>query len=238
MKFQDRHIGPNLSEKTEMLSAIGVNSIDELIDKTVPSQIRLTAPLDLNPAMSESEYLEHMQIMGAKNKSFTSFIGQGYYGTTIPSVNLRNIFENPGWYTAYTPYQAEIAQGRLEALLNFQTMISDLTKMELANASLLDEGTAAAEAMIMFYNLRSRDQKKADVNKFFLSNTCFQQTIDIVIGRAEAMGVEIVLDSPENFVPSAEYFGAIVQYPDSFGKVTDLAMSRSIIVCLPIKYRI
>lgn len=223
MKFQDRHIGPNASEKKEMLAAIGVNSIDELIDKTVPAQIRLANPLNLKPAMTENEYLGHMKEMGAKNKVFTNFIGQGYFGTIVPSVNLRNVFENPGWYTAYTPYQAEIAQGRLEALLNFQTMVSDLTKMELANASLLDEGTAASEAMIMFYNLRSRDQKKAGVNKFFLSNTCYAQTIDVVVGRAEAMGVEVVLDSPENFAPNNEYFGAIVQYPDTFGKVTDLS---------------
>ena len=223
MKFQDRHVGPNASEKQEMLAAVGVNSIDELIDKTVPSQIRLANPLNLKPAMSESEYLAHMKDMGAKNKLFTNFIGQGYYGTTVPSVNLRNIFENPGWYTAYTPYQAEIAQGRLEALLNFQTMVADLTKMDLANASLLDEGTAAAEAMIMFFNLRSRDQKKAGVNKFFLSNTSYAQTIDVVIGRAEGMGIEIVLDSPENFTPSNEYFGASIQYPDTFGKVDDLS---------------
>lgn len=223
MIFQDRHVGPNASEKKEMLAAIGVNSIDELVEKTVPNQIRLKAPLDLKPAMSENEYLAHMKSKGAENKVFTNFIGQGYYGTIVPSVNLRNIFENPGWYTAYTPYQAEIAQGRLEALLNFQTMVADLTKMELANASLLDEGTAAAEAMIMFYNLRSRDQKKADVNKFFLSKNAYAQTIDVVLGRAEGMGIEVVLDDPSNFTASADYFGAIVQYPDANGKVKDLS---------------
>ncbi|MDA7804016.1 aminomethyl-transferring glycine dehydrogenase [Crocinitomix sp.] len=223
MIFQDRHVGPNASERKEMLATVGVKSIDELIDKTVPSQIRLKSPLDLKPAMTENEYLAHMKTMGAKNKMYTNFIGQGYYGTIVPSVNLRNIFENPGWYTAYTPYQAEIAQGRLEALLNFQTMVADLTKMDLANGSLLDEGTAAAEAMIMFFNLRTRDQKKNEVNKFFLSNTCYAQTIDVVLGRAEGMGIEIVLDSPENFVAGPEYFGAIVQYPDAYGKVTDLS---------------
>ncbi|NOQ74708.1 MAG: aminomethyl-transferring glycine dehydrogenase [Crocinitomix sp.] len=223
MKFQDRHVGPNTSEKTDMLAAVGVNSINELIDKTVPSQIRLANPLSLSPAMSESEYLAHMKDMGAKNKLFTNFLGQGYYGTTVPSVNLRNIFENPGWYTAYTPYQAEIAQGRLEALLNFQTMVADLCKMDLANASLLDEGTAAAEAMIMFFNLRSRDQKKAGINKFFLSSNSYAQTIDVVVGRAEGMGIEVVLDKPENFTPSAEFFGASLQYPDTFGKVADLS---------------
>lgn len=223
MKFQDRHVGPNAAERSEMLKAIGVNSIDELIDKTVPSQIRLKKPLDLKPAMTENEYLSHMKVMGSQNKIFTNFIGQGYFGTIVPSVNLRNIFENPGWYTAYTPYQAEIAQGRLEALLNFQTMISDLTKMDLANASLLDEGTAAAEAMIMFFNSRSRDQKKVNANKFFLSETCYAQTIDVIRGRAEGMGIEVVLDKPENFVASEAYFGAIVQYPDTFGKVGDLS---------------
>ncbi len=223
MKFQDRHVGPNASEKSEMLAAIGVNSLDELIDKTVPSQIRLQRKLNLKPAMTENEYLGHMAEMGSKNKLFTNFIGQGYFGTVVPSVNLRNIFENPGWYTAYTPYQAEIAQGRLEALLNFQTMVADLTKMDLANGSLLDEGTAAAEAMIMFHSLRTKDQKNNDSNKFFLSSTCYAQTIDVIIGRAEGMGIEVVLDLPENFVPSAEYFGAIVQYPDTFGKVGDLS---------------
>ncbi|MGB1104227.1 MAG: aminomethyl-transferring glycine dehydrogenase [Crocinitomicaceae bacterium] len=223
MKFQDRHVGPNAAERKEMLEAIGVNSIEELVNKTVPAQIRLKSPLDLKPALSEAEYLQHMKEMGAKNEVFTNFIGQGYYGALVPSVNLRNIFENPGWYTAYTPYQAEIAQGRLEALLNFQTMIADLTKMDLANASLLDEGTAAAEAMIMFYNLRSRDQKKADVNRFFLAETCFAQTIDVVLGRADAMGIDVIVGDPASFEPDASYFGAIVQYPDANGHVADLS---------------
>jgi len=223
MKFQDRHVGPNASERTDMLAAVGVNSIDELIDKTVPSQIRLANPLNMKPAMTECEYLSHMKEMGAKNQLYTNFLGQGYYGTNVPSVNLRNIFENPGWYTAYTPYQAEIAQGRLEALLNFQTMCADLTKMDLANASLLDEATAAAEAMIMFFNLRSRDQKKSGVNKFFLSSNSYAQTIDVVMGRADGMGIEIVLDSPENFKPTDEYFGISLQYPDTFGKVAYLS---------------
>ncbi len=222
MKFQDRHVGPNASEKSEMLAAIGINSLDELIDKTVPNQIRLQRPLDLKPALTENEYLGHMREMGAKNKLYTNFIGQGYFGTVVPSVNLRNIFENPGWYTAYTPYQAEIAQGRLEALLNFQTMVADLAKMDFANASLLDEATAAAEAMIMFHSLRTRDQKKADANKFFLSNTCYAQTIDVIRGRAEGMNIEVVMGAPESFVPTPEFFGAIVQYPDTFGRVGDL----------------
>ena len=222
MIFQDRHIGPNAKERAEMLDAIGVDSIEELINKTVPSQIRLERPLNLSPAMSENEYLAHMKGMAAKNEVYTNFIGQGYFGTIVPSVNLRNVFENPGWYTAYTPYQAEISQGRLEALLNFQTMITELTKMELANASLLDEGTAAAEAMIMFFNLRSREQKKEDVNKFFLSENAYEQTIDVVVGRAKNMGIEVVLGSPDEIVLDNTFFGALVQYPDANGKVKDL----------------
>ncbi|MBD3638109.1 MAG: aminomethyl-transferring glycine dehydrogenase [Crocinitomicaceae bacterium] len=222
MIFEDRHIGTSSAEKAEMLKAVGVKNIDELVNKTIPQQIMLKKPLQLNEAMTEQEYLHHLELMAAKNKLYKNFIGQGYYGTVVPSVNLRNIFENPGWYTAYTPYQAEISQGRLEALLNFQTMVMDLTSMELANASLLDEGTAAAEAMIMFYNLRSRSQKKDEVNKFFLSNTCFEQTLEVVIGRAKGLGIEVVIDNPENFTPSKEFFGAIVQFPDKFGKVSSL----------------
>ncbi|UKN00406.1 aminomethyl-transferring glycine dehydrogenase [Paracrocinitomix mangrovi] len=222
MIFEDRHIGTSSAEKAEMLKAVGVKDIDELVNLTIPSQIRLKQALNLAPAMTEHEYLDHIQSVGSKNKVYNNFIGQGYYGTLVPPVNLRNIFENPGWYTAYTPYQAEISQGRLEALLNFQTMVMELTAMEMANASLLDEGTAAAEAMIMFYNARSRDQKKNDVKKFFVSSSCFAQTIDVIEGRAKNMDIELVVDAPENFVPSAEYFGAIVQFPDKFGKVESL----------------
>ena len=145
--FESRHIGPGPAETAQMLKTIGVSSIDELIDQTIPPAIRLKKPMKMDPAMSEYEYLQHIQQLAARNKVFKTYIGLGYYGTITPSVILRNIFENPGWYTAYTPYQAEIAQGRLEALLNFQTMVMDLTGMELANASLLDEATAAAEAM-------------------------------------------------------------------------------------------
>lgn len=223
MLFEHRHIGTNNSEQNEMLKAIGCDSIDQLVDKTVPSQIRLTGPLNLSAAMTEAEYLDHMNAKAAKNKVFRSYIGQGYYGTIVPSVNLRNIFENPGWYTAYTPYQAEISQGRLEALLNFQTMVMDLTKMEIANASLLDEGTAAAEAMIMFYNTRTRDQKKADANKFFVANDCFPQTIDVIVGRAENMDIDVVVGDPNNFDFSKDYFGAIVQYPNLKGEIMDLS---------------
>ena len=222
MLFADRHIGLSISEQKEMLAEIGVSSLDELVDKTVPSQIRLKSGLKLDPAMSETEYLNHAKALASKNKVFNSYIGKGYYETIVPPVILRNIFENPGWYTAYTPYQAEISQGRLEALLNFQTMVLDLTKMELANASLLDEASAAAEAMIMFYNSRSRAQKKEGIVKFFISDKAFPQTIDVVIGHAENLEIDLVIGDVNNFEFSKEYFGAIIQYPDAEGKVKNI----------------
>ncbi|MCH2233418.1 MAG: aminomethyl-transferring glycine dehydrogenase [Crocinitomicaceae bacterium] len=221
MNFENRHIGINEEDRNEILKAIGYNSVDELVDQTVPSQIRLNKELDIDEGLSEFDYLAKIKEIGAKNIIATNFIGQGYYGTKIPSVNLRNIFENPGWYTAYTPYQAEIAQGRLEALLNFQTMVMDLTGMEIANASLLDEGTAAAETMIMFYNSRSRAQKKADVNKFFVSENCYALTKDVITGRAKSMSIDLEFGNPEEFTPSEEYFGAFIQYPDTFGDIQD-----------------
>ncbi len=219
--FKHRHIGPNIAEQQEMLAAIGVSSIEELINKTVPSHIQLKKELDLPMALSESEYLTELAEKGNKNKLLRSYIGQGYYGTLTPSVILRNVLENPGWYTAYTPYQAEISQGRLEALLNFQTMVSDLTGMELANASLLDEGTAAAEAMLMFSHARSRAQVKGEVVKFFVDEHCFAQTIDILENRAEPVGIELVFGDYRTFEPSAEFFGALIQYPDARGEVND-----------------
>jgi len=222
MIFADRHIGLSKSEQKEMLAEIGVSSLDELVDMTVPSQIRLKSGLKLDPAMSETEYLSHAKDLASKNKVFNSFIGNGYYETIVPPVILRNIFENPGWYTAYTPYQAEISQGRLEALLNFQTMVLDLTKMELANASLLDEASAAAEAMIMFYNSRTRAQKKEGVIKFFISDKAFPQTIDVVIGHAENLEIDLVIGDINTFEFSNDYFGAIIQYPDAEGKVNNL----------------
>ncbi len=222
MNFSDRHIGPNAQEQKEMLKAIGISSLDELIDQTVPAQIRLKNELNIAPPLSEQDFLLHMKHLGSKNKMFNTFIGQGYYGTITPSVIQRNIFENPGWYTAYTPYQAEISQGRLEALLNFQTMILDLTKMEIANASLLDEASAAAEVMIMFYNSRSRDQKKAEVNKFFISKNCFPQVIDVVQGHAENLNIDLIIGDENEFDFSKDFFGAIVQYPNAEGKVWNL----------------
>lgn len=220
--FSKRHIGPNEAEKAAMLTKIGVNSIDELIDKTIPAHIRLNRELHVSDAMSEQEYLNYVTELANKNKVFKSFIGLGYNETIVPSVILRNVLENPGWYTAYTPYQAEISQGRLEALLNFQTMVLELTGMEIANASLLDEATAAAEAMIMFWNSRSRSDVKEGKNKFFIAENAFPQTIDVVVGRAKNLGIEIEIGNPDTSKFDATFFGALVQYPDSKGTIIDL----------------
>lgn len=220
--FSSRHIGPNAAEKSAMFEAIGVNSIKELIDKTIPAHIRLNGELNMDPALSEQEYLQHITALGNQNKVYKSFIGLGYNETIVPSVILRNVLENPGWYTAYTPYQAEISQGRLEALLNFQTMILELTGMEIANASLLDEATAASEAMIMFWNSRSRSDVKEGKNKFFIAETCFPQTIDVVEGRAKNLGIELVVGNPDTFTFDATFFGSLVQYPDAKGNITDI----------------
>ena len=219
--FSSRHIGPNEKEINHMLETIGESSIESLIAKTIPESIRLKSPLSLNQPMSEYQYLNHLEELASKNQVFRSYIGQGYYNTKVPAVIQRNILENPGWYTAYTPYQAEIAQGRLEALLNFQTMVTDLTGLEIANASLLDEGTAAAEAMILMYGARSRDAKKRNIKKFFVSNTCFAQTIDVLKTRSEPLGIELVIDSIENINIDSSYFGSILQYPEISGEVND-----------------
>jgi glycine dehydrogenase len=221
--FSTRHIGPNEAEKASMLNKIGVASVAELVDKTIPAHIRLNRELNVTNAMSEQEYLTHITELGSKNKVFRSFIGLGYNETIVPSVILRNVLENPGWYTAYTPYQAEISQGRLEALLNFQTMIMDLTGMPIANASLLDEGTAAAEAMIMFWNSRSRNDVKEGKNRFFISENCFPQTIDVVEGRAKNLGIELIIGDENTIALDNGYFGALVQYPNAKGVITDVA---------------
>ena len=218
--FSKRHIGPSEAEKASMLDKIGRTSVAELIDQTIPPHIRLNGELNISDAMSEQEYLAHVTEIGNKNKVFKSFIGLGYNETIVPSVILRNVLENPGWYTAYTPYQAEISQGRLEALLNFQTMVLELTGMEVANASLLDESTAAAEAMIMFWNSRSRSDVKEGKNKFFVAENTFLQTIDVVEGRAKNLGIEIVIADPNTFVFDNSFFGALVQYPDAKGRIT------------------
>lgn len=220
--FSDRHIGPNSLEQNEMLEKIGIGNMEDLISKTIPEKIRLQNPLATGSAMSEYEYLKHIERLGNENKVFKSFIGLGYNETIVPPVILRNILENPGWYTAYTPYQAEISQGRLEALLNFQTMVIDLTGMELANASLLDEGTAAAEAMIMFYNSRTRQDIAEGKNKCFISSNCFPQTIDVVQGRAKNLSIELIIGDNVEEVLDASYFGAIVPYTDKFGQISPL----------------
>ena len=221
--FENRHIGPQPEEQKEMLKAIGVDSIEQLISETIPSEIRLPNPMELDAPMSEYEYLNHIEEIGKKNKVFKSYIGLGYHEAIIPSVIKRNILENPGWYTAYTPYQAEIAQGRLEALLNFQTMVCDLTGMELANASLLDESTAAAEAMTLLFDVRDRVQKKNVVVKFFVSEEILPQTFSLLQTRAIPLGIELVVGNHRNFDFSTEYFGALVQYPGKFGEVFDYA---------------
>nr|BFF37038.1 aminomethyl-transferring glycine dehydrogenase [Tenacibaculum mesophilum] len=219
--FQLRHIGPRVKDQDQMLQTIGIENLDQLIYETIPDDIRLQKELDLAPAMSEYEYLNHINELGAKNKVFKSYIGLGYHEAILPSVIQRNILENPGWYTAYTPYQAEIAQGRLEALLNYQTMICDLTGMELANASLLDESTAAAEAMALLFDVRERAQKKASVNKFFVSEEILPQTLSVLQTRAIPIGIELVVGNHEEFDFSEEFFGAIVQYPGKHGQVYD-----------------
>ncbi|MCB0374322.1 MAG: aminomethyl-transferring glycine dehydrogenase [Sinomicrobium sp.] len=221
--FALRHIGPGEKDLGIILQTIGVETVEQLIYETLPDGIRLNAGLELSEAMSENEFLNHMQRLAAKNKVFKSYIGLGYHESFTPSVIKRNILENPGWYTAYTPYQAEIAQGRLEALLNFQTMISDLTAMEIANASLLDEGTAAAEAMIMLFNLRDRDQKQNNAVKFFVSDEILPQTLSVLQTRARPLGIELTTGSHETFDFSTGYYGAILQYPGKHGQVHDYA---------------
>ena len=216
-QFKNRHIAPNTADTQEMLKTIGVKSIDELIEQTVPANIRLKQALRLPEALSETNYLSKLKQTASKNKVFKSYIGQGYYGVQVPGVIQRNILENPGWYTQYTPYQAEIAQGRLQALLNFQTMVLDLTGMEIANASLLDESTAAAEAMFMQYSLRSRDEAK----RFFVSEAVFPQTIDVLRTRSAPYGIELVIGNHHEIALNQDFFGAMVQYPAGNGEVYD-----------------
>ncbi|HLO72337.1 MAG TPA: aminomethyl-transferring glycine dehydrogenase [Flavobacterium sp.] len=221
--FALRHLGPRETDLNHMFKTIGVDSLDQLIFETIPDDIRLKNDLNLEAPMTEYEYLNHIQELGRKNKVFKSYIGLGYHPAIVPAVIQRNIFENPGWYTAYTPYQAEIAQGRLEAILNFQTTVIELTGMEIANASLLDEGTAAAEAMALLLDVRSRDQKKNNVNKFFVSEEILPQTLSVLQTRATPFGIELVVGNHETFDFSSDYFGAILQYPGKYGQVYDYA---------------
>jgi len=220
-RFWHRHIGPNQEQIQEMLRQIKAESLDQLMEDTVPGNIRLEGDLELEEPMSEYRFLEQFRELASKNRNFTSYIGMGYYPSLTPNVIQRNVLENPGWYTAYTPYQAEIAQGRLEALINFQTMVSDLTGLELANASLLDEGTAAAEAMSMLHSSR-RGAKRKQANKFFVSELCHPQTIDVVRGRAEPQGIELVVgDHEELDLSDPKLFGVLLQYPAGDGTVYD-----------------
>ena len=219
--FENRHIGANQDDIKKMLNTIGLGSVDELIHQTIPNSILKNSPLKIEDAITENDYLKKLKEIADLNKNFDNYIGQGYYGTLTPSVIKRNILCNPGWYTAYTPYQAEIAQGRLEALLNFQTCVTELTGMEIANASLLDESTAAAESMLMFFHMRSRSQVKSNVNKFFVSNDLYLQTIDVITARAEPLGIEIIFGDANTIELSNEFFGAIVQYPNAYGEIYD-----------------
>jgi len=221
--FVNRHLGPGKEDLPEMLKIIGVDSLDVLIKETIPEDILLKKPLNIPEAIGENEFLNSLLETARKNKTFKSYIGLGYYDCIIPSVIRRNIFENPGWYTQYTPYQAEIAQGRLEALLVFQTMVGDLTAMQVANASLLDEATAAAEAMTMSYRLRSKSLIQRDANVFLVSDKCFPQTIDVLKTRSEPLGIELEIGDVNQFEPNDKFFGAIIQYPDAEGNIADIA---------------
>lgn len=219
--FTARHIGPRGEQVTQMLGTIGVNSVGELINQVVPPTIHLSEPLNLEPAMSEYEFATHIREMGRKNQPLRTLIGMGYYGTVAPAAIIRNIFENPAWYTSYTPYQAEISQGRLEALLNFQTMVCSMTGMEISNCSLLDEATAAAEAMTMMLAARSRHAVKANRNILFVDENIFPQTLDLLLTRSEPLGIELVVDNFYDYEFSGNEFGAIVQYPAANGELCD-----------------
>jgi glycine dehydrogenase len=222
-QFVNRHIGPNEMEQQEMLNFISADSLDVLMADTIPEVIRLNKNLPLPEPMSEYEYLRELRGLASKNKLFKTYIGRGYYGTWTPSVINRSIFQNPGWYTQYTPYQAEIAQGRLEAILNFQTMVCDLTRLPVANASLLDEGTAAAEAMTLFFGVKNKKNKSVLANRFLVSDKVFPQTISVLKTRAEPLGIDIIITPVADFDLSESTFGVLIQYPDSEGSVEDFS---------------
>ncbi len=215
--FIRRHIGPTDEDAAAMLETLGIASVDELINKTVPKSIRDVSPLDIGDESTERGALDHLRRMANRNKAFTSMIGMGYYGTKTPSVILRNVLEHAGWYTAYTPYQAEISQGRLEALFNYQQMVVDLTGMDLTNASLLDEGTAAAEAMAMAHRV-----SKSKSERFFVDEDIHPQTLAVLQTRAGAFGFELVIGNAFEYLPDDDLFGVLVQYPGSCGAVRDL----------------
>lgn len=225
--FIDRHNGPGQSEQTEMLKALGYSQLDQLIDNTVPAHIRLPHDLAVGEALSEDEFGKYIKQIASKNTIAKTYIGQGYYPTVTPAVILRNIFENPGWYTQYTPYQAEISQGRLEALFNFQSMVTDLTGLPVANASLLDEATAAAEAMLMLYTYTRTSLKQA--NTFLVSDLVFPQTIDVLKTRALPFGITIQIVPNNEFVINDSVFAVLAQNPDKNGNVIDLTETISVI---------
>jgi glycine dehydrogenase len=220
-RFEARHIGISDNEKQAMLQTIGISSLDQLIDETVPEGIRRKDTMKLPDAESEYEYLRNLKKVAAKNKVFKSYIGMGFNGTVTPAVILRNLFENPGWYTQYTPYQAEIAQGRLESLLNFQTLISDMTALPIANASLLDEGTAAAEAMTMFFAEKNARNKGEKINQYLVSSKIYPHTLDILLTRAKPLGIEVIVATPDTFDFNEKVFGLFIQVPDKEGNVVD-----------------
>ena len=216
-KFVNRHLGPREEDITAMLDAIGVESVEKLIQETVPQSIRLTEKLEIDPPISEYKFIEHLKGLASRNKVYKSYIGLGYHPTHTPAVIQRNILENPGWYTQYTPYQAEIAQGRLEALMNFQTAVIDLTGLPIANASLLDEGTAAAEAMAMLHSV----SKNKNANIFFVSEECFPQTIDVLKTRSKPLGIELLIGNHRTIELNDKIFGVFVQYPACDGEIYD-----------------
>jgi glycine dehydrogenase len=221
--FASRHIGPSVDERDAMLAAIGASSLDALVDEAIPQSIRLATPIDLPPAESEYQYLRRLTTIARRNKTFRSYIGLGYHDTITPSVILRMVMENPGWYTPYTPYQAEIAQGRLESLLNFQTMVADLTGMEVANASLLDEATAGAEAMTLLHRVRTNKGAPGERALFLVSSRCLPQTIDVLRTRAEPLEIDLQVVAPDAMTFDARVFGVMLAYPDESGLVEDLA---------------
>jgi glycine dehydrogenase len=241
-RFERRHIGPSPGETKEMLNYLGVSSLDELIEQTVPDSIRLKKPMSFtgfDGALGEFEYLGHLREIASKNRVMRNFIGMGYHGTITPSVIARNVFHNPGWYTQYTPYQAEIAQGRLESLLNYQTMVTDLTGLPISNASLLDEGTAASEAMNMFYQEKNKRAKAGEeANEFFVSDKVYPQTIDILKTRAVPHGIKLVVGDWKTAQFTDKTFGVLLQYPDSEGCISDYrpfvekAKANGIFVCV------
>ena len=235
MSFSNRHIGIDKKSEKIMLDYLGISDTETLIKETIPNEIRLKKDITLEKEMSEAQFLDHIYKLSQENKYFKNYIGRGYHESILPPVIQRNILENPGWYTAYTPYQAEVAQGRLEALLNYQTVVCDLTGMELSNASLLDEGTSAAEAMTMLFANRDREKVNNNCNKFFVADDVFDQTLDVLMTRAEPLGIEIVKNSIDKINVDKSFFGCYVQYTGKNGQINDLKTISKVISNFDIK---